>query len=62
MQALIKWGFANLTVSKLVAVTHPENKKSQRVLEKSGMRFAKRVHYHGSDCDLYEIFKEGLEK
>lgn len=59
VKALIEWGFANLNVTKLVAVTHPENKKSQRVLEKAGMRFAKRVHYHGSDCDLYEIFKEG---
>lgn len=58
VKALIKWGFNNLPVTKLVAVTHPENKKSQRVLEKAGMHFAKRMHYHSSDCDLYEILKE----
>ena len=33
VKALIDWGFANLNVTKLVAVTHPENTKSQRVLE-----------------------------
>jgi ribosomal-protein-alanine N-acetyltransferase len=62
VQALIKWGFSNLSTTKLVAAVHPENKKSQRVLEKAGMQFSRRMHYHGSDSDLYEIFKEGLEK
>ena len=35
--ALLEWGFHHLSVDKLVAMTHPENERSKRVLEKVGM-------------------------
>src|SRR5579872_7423680 len=35
-KALIEWGFKNLSVKVLVAVTHSKNEKSRRVLEKTG--------------------------
>ncbi len=59
VKGLIEWGFNYLNVSKLVAVTHPENKRSQHVLEKSGMRFAKRIQYYDDQCDFYEIYNQG---
>jgi len=54
-KALIEWGFSQLKVDKLVAVTRPQNKKSQRVLEKCGMKFVKLSQYHGIDVTHYEI-------
>lgn len=62
VQSLIRWFFSNSNVKRLVSVTHRQNKKSQRVLEKSGMRFVKKIQHRGSNCDLYEILKEDLEK
>ena len=61
VQNIIKWGFVNLNFTKLMAITHPENRASQCVLEKSGMKFSRRVQYQGSDCDFYEITEEKYE-
>lgn len=36
--AAIAWGFAHLDVSEIVAMVVPENLRSQRVMEKLGMR------------------------
>ena len=36
-QSLINYGFGSLKLERIVAVTHPENSASKRVLEKSGM-------------------------
>ena len=56
---LIDWGFSHLNVTKLVSVTRPENKRSQRVLEKCNMRYIKRVQLNNIYFDFYEIDKEG---
>lgn len=41
--ALIKWGFQNLQISKLIAITRPANQRSQRVLNKIGMHYVKNI-------------------
>ncbi len=56
--AIIGWGFKNLSTNKLVAITPPHNKSSQRVLEKSGMRFTKKVQLDGENYLFYEIYKQ----
>lgn len=58
VKALIRWGFDNLPVNKLIAATHPENTASQNVLKKSGLDFReKRLWHNGSEVFWYEIYK-----
>ncbi|RDI43427.1 GNAT family N-acetyltransferase [Aquicella lusitana] len=56
-KALIEWGFKNLSVSKIIALTRLDNKKSQHVLEKAGMQFVKKIQSEGEDFLLFEIYK-----
>jgi RimJ/RimL family protein N-acetyltransferase len=51
---LLQWGFENLSVPKLVAVTNKENLQSRRVLEKVGMILVKEVTYNGIPAVYYE--------
>jgi RimJ/RimL family protein N-acetyltransferase len=56
--ALIDWGFNTYKLSKIVAPVHPGNKRSQRVLEKSGMICHGTMDYKGHDVPCYSISKE----
>jgi ribosomal-protein-alanine N-acetyltransferase len=56
--ALIDWGFKNLSVNKLIALIATDNKKSQHILEKVGMRYVKNIKSEGEDFLLYEINKQ----
>jgi ribosomal-protein-alanine N-acetyltransferase len=55
--AAIAWGFTHLNVNKLVAVTRSENKRSQNVLEKYGMRYERQIQFHNENFMLYQIYK-----
>jgi ribosomal-protein-alanine N-acetyltransferase len=52
-QASIEWGFANLPLDRIVAITHVENTASQRVAEKCGLIFDRADKYFGMDCFVY---------
>jgi len=54
-QASLRYGFEELGLRRIVGIVHSENKASQRVLEKSGLRFVERAHYFGMDCYRYLI-------
>lgn len=56
-KALIKWGFENLTVNKLVGIINPDNQRSRRVLEKAGMHYVGKSKYYDKKVDRYEIMK-----
>jgi [ribosomal protein S5]-alanine N-acetyltransferase len=55
-KALIQWGFQHLAVNNLCAVTHPDNVRSRRVLEKSGMEYAGRIVLNNKELDLFVIY------
>jgi ribosomal-protein-alanine N-acetyltransferase len=55
-KALIAWAFAHLAINKLIAVVHPENLASRRVLEKAGMRYVEGKD-KGPDAIIYQIDK-----
>ncbi len=58
VKALIQWGFEHLNVDKLIAVTHPNNTASQKVLTKSGLDFCGiRTWYTGAEVCWYEIYR-----
>jgi RimJ/RimL family protein N-acetyltransferase len=51
----LQYGFENLEVETIVAIVHPENVASQRVIEKLGMAFVEQARYFGMDCYRYSI-------
>ncbi len=57
-RAWVEHGFDELALDRIVAVTHPENVASQRVLEKVGMRYERMTDYDGVTVRLYAIERE----
>jgi ribosomal-protein-alanine N-acetyltransferase len=54
-EALIQYGFGERGLDKIVAITNPDNKASQRVLEKCGLTRNGSGIYYGCHCLLFEI-------
>ena len=57
-RAWVEHGFDELTLDRIVAVTHPENVASRRVLEKVGMRYERMTVPDGVRVRLYAIERE----
>ncbi len=61
-RASLRYGFINLGIKKIVAIVHPDNLASRRVIKKLGMEFVDRASYFGMDCFRYDMdavsFKE----
>ena len=55
-QASIRFGF-ELGLTQIVALVHPQNLGSQRVLEKSGMQYDRSLQLWGLDLMHYRIYK-----
>jgi RimJ/RimL family protein N-acetyltransferase len=53
--ALVRYGFEQLQLSRLIALIDPENRASIRTAEKAGLRFERRIEHEGSPCSLYAI-------
>ena len=51
--ALLDYGFQTLGLQTILAVTHPDNVASQRVLEKVGMIRQGMGHYYGQDLVVF---------
>jgi [ribosomal protein S5]-alanine N-acetyltransferase len=56
--AWLAHGFGELGLERIVAVTHPENLASQRVLEKVGMQPAGTTSYDGVDALLFALDRD----
>src|SRR5262249_21359565 len=54
-QALVRYGFEQLQLSRLIALIDPENRASIATAEKAGLRFERRIEHEGSPCSLYAI-------
>ncbi|MFN7039075.1 MAG: GNAT family N-acetyltransferase [Alphaproteobacteria bacterium] len=55
--AIIKWAFVNLKIDYIIAVTRPENIKSQDVLLKLGMNYLKDIHYNNKILKYYRLYR-----
>ena len=60
-KALIKYGFEQLSLAKIMAMHHPDNLASQRVIEKSGLQYTKMIDYRGSRLPCYEIYNDNIK-
>jgi [ribosomal protein S5]-alanine N-acetyltransferase len=58
-QACVDYGRSNLSMGKIVAITTPDNKASQRVLEKIGFRFDSVIELPGHGGESAYFVSEG---
>lgn len=58
--ALLDWGFNHLKLEKIVALTRVDNKKSQHVLQKVGMKYVKQIQSEHHEFLLFEITNPSL--
>ena len=53
--AILDFGFANLNVDKIFAITDPKNVNSKKVLSKLGFDFKETFDYEGNQTDWFEL-------
>lgn len=59
--AVLNWGFKNLKIDSVYAITHPENENSMHVLKKLGFEFKELFYYDfidNEECTWFELTKE----
>jgi ribosomal-protein-alanine N-acetyltransferase len=56
-KAIIEFGFKNLGIDSIFAITHPGNKNSIKVLEKSGFELIEQFDYDGDITNWFELVK-----
>jgi ribosomal-protein-alanine N-acetyltransferase len=56
-RASVRYGFETIGVDEIVAIVHPENTASRRVIAKLGMSFTRHARYFGIDCERYALAK-----
>jgi len=61
-QASLRYGFEQLGIDRIVAVVHPENIASSRVLEKIGLTYVKDGWYYNRDLRYYAITRDEYER
>jgi ribosomal-protein-alanine N-acetyltransferase len=59
--AWLRFGFETAGLERIVAVAHPDNTGSWRIMEKCGMRYEKNELHYGIDCVYYGISREEFE-
>jgi RimJ/RimL family protein N-acetyltransferase len=57
----LEFAFGKLGLKQVVAIVHPENKASQRVIEKLGMGFSHEAEYFGMSVYRYEINRKEID-
>jgi len=58
----LRFGFEGLNLQEIVALAHPENGGSQRVIEKLGLRFVEEAIYFGMAVRRYALDAEGYRR
>ncbi|HMO81079.1 MAG TPA: GNAT family N-acetyltransferase [Pyrinomonadaceae bacterium] len=54
-RAWLDHGFRDLGLDRIVAVAHPDNIASRRIMEKLGLRYEKTQEHYGEMCVFYAI-------
>lgn len=57
-RAIIDYGFDQLNLDVLYAITHPENEKSIHVLNKLGFQFVETFDYEGDLTNWFELYSK----
>ncbi|CAN5252717.1 GNAT family N-acetyltransferase [soil metagenome] len=54
----LDYGFNTAGLERIVAIAHPDNTGSWRIMEKCGMRYEKTEEHYGMECVFYAISRE----
>jgi ribosomal-protein-alanine N-acetyltransferase len=54
-RACVAYGFERIGLRQIIALVHPENVASRRVIQKLGMAFVDEAHYFGIDVHRYAL-------
>lgn len=57
-RALVSFGFKEQNIPKMVAVVHPKNLASQRVLEKCGFAYLRKEFHYNFKLNYYELSRK----
>jgi len=57
----LRYGFGNLELPEIIALAHPENLASRRVMEKLGMRFTGPADYFGMQMARYVVGRAAFD-
>ncbi|MEP6900148.1 MAG: GNAT family N-acetyltransferase [Actinomycetota bacterium] len=60
-RALLRFGFEQVKLSRIAAVTHPENIQSQKVLQKIGFKNGKLTEFYNVKAVYFELKVEEFE-
>lgn len=58
----LRYGFRDLGLPEIIALAHPENGASRRVIEKLGMQFDRATEYFGMQVARYTLSAAGHER
>ncbi|CAN5364146.1 GNAT family N-acetyltransferase [soil metagenome] len=53
--AWLKYGFETAGLERIVAIAHPDNTGSWRIMEKCGMKYEKTEEHYGIECVFYAM-------
>jgi [ribosomal protein S5]-alanine N-acetyltransferase len=56
-RALVRHGFEQLRLARLIALIDPANDASIRTAQRAGLRFEREIELEGTRCSLYAIAK-----
>lgn len=57
-KASLRYGFDSVKLEHIVAITVPEHKASQRVMEKAGLKYEKNAYFYNLDVVYYAISRQ----
>lgn len=53
--ATLKYGFREIKLNRIVAIAHPQNIASVRVIQKAGMKYEKNARFYNVDVVYYAV-------
>lgn len=59
-KASLRYGFQELELDRIIALAHPDNIASRRVMEKMGMHYQRMARYYGLDVVYCAITREAF--
>lgn len=60
-KATLRFGFQEAKLERIIALAHPANAATQRVMVKAGLRYERRGTYFDMECAVYALGREEYE-
>lgn len=57
-KATLRYGFEEARLARVIALAHPANRGTRRVMEKAGLRYEKQAVYFDMECACYALERD----